>query len=106
MNDDADNIAARIDAVARYFSATEGEAAGKARREKIHTSEDLHIAEQELTRSVAARTPKLPPAQAPQHDTRSQHGRVTEEEFQKMSARERLDYARQFLQEQFNGGQR
>ncbi|HUO89149.1 MAG TPA: hypothetical protein VMU08_08240, partial [Rhizomicrobium sp.] len=88
---------ARIDALARFFTSYLGEGEGKGVMARIFTASDVQNLEklvQKVTSGSAAFTAggrEPPPAS----------GRVSNEQFAKMSAAERLDYARKFDQSQF-----
>lgn len=87
---------ARVDAVTTVFKATLGEAEGQVLASRMFTAQDVQIAEKlvaKLTQQGNFRgTGREPP---------SQPGRVSEEQYAKMSPAQRLDYTRQFDQSQF-----
>jgi hypothetical protein len=97
------NGTARVTAVTTFFKSFLGEAEGSQLASRMFTASDIAIAEK-LIQKVSSqggapfRANGREPPQAP--------GRVSDEQFAKMSARERLDYARGFDQTQFNGAQR
>jgi hypothetical protein len=103
-----DELEARIDAVRRFTVATQGEAVAKTRMEAMRTVGDLQRAEGELAayraRLNTAPARSAPPAAAPA--PQPQAARVTEEEYQRMPAAERLDYARRFPQSTDGGSRR
>jgi hypothetical protein len=90
---------ARIDAVKRFLAATQGEAAANAKVATLRTVGDLVRVEQEVSawRNTVKPSSASPPAPAaaaapqPQAD-----GRVSEEQYARMSHAERLDYCRGF----------
>jgi hypothetical protein len=86
---------ARIDALTTFFRAYLGDAAGSRRMTRIFTAQDVQDAEMEVSKIVSQGgasyrgNGREPPERA---------GHVSAEQYQKMSARERLDYNRQFDQ--------
>jgi hypothetical protein len=103
-----DDLQARVDAVKRFVTATQGEAAAKAKIDAMHSVGDLQRAEGELAAYRArlnTSPPRAqvtpPPAAAPAPQTQ----RVSEEQWQQMPAAERLDYCRRFPQST-DGGRR
>jgi hypothetical protein len=91
---------ARIDALTTFFRAYLGEAPGNRRMARIFTAQDVQDAEMEVSKitsqgGVSYRgNGREPPEPA---------GRVSLEQFNKMSPRERLDYNRQFDQTKMPG---
>jgi hypothetical protein len=92
---------ARIDALGTFFNAYLGETAGKQLLSRAFTASDVQILEglvSKITSGGAAAfrgTGREPPGQP---------GKVSDEQFARMTAAERLDYARRFPQEQFTNG--
>jgi hypothetical protein len=108
-----DELEARVDAVKRFVAATQGEAAADAKVATLRTVDDLRRAEQEVPAALPSllrntvKVPASPPLAAAAPPPPPDQTCVSEEQYNRMSARERLDYARQFPQEQFtNGGRR
>jgi hypothetical protein len=95
---------ARVDAVSRYYRARLGESAGQAKTASLRSFDDLQRAEREIAAALPSlrNTVKAPagppavPAAAPQ--PQSDSGKVSEDQYAKMPAAERLDYCRQFAQ--------
>lgn len=88
---------ARIDALTTFFTAQLGETEGKQLMSRAFTASDVQVLEKLVTRMTSSGgsvrgTGREPPEQA---------GRVSNEQFAKMSAADRLDYARKFNQDQF-----
>ena len=94
---------ARIDALTTFFKAYVGESEGNQLMARMFTAGDVQIAEKMVAKITAQggagfrQTGREPPQ--PQ-------GRVTDEEFKRMSAAERLDYTRKFDQRQFQNNGR
>jgi hypothetical protein len=85
----------RIDALTTFFRAYLGDAAGNRRMQRIWTAQDVQDAEIEVSKITAQGgaqfrgNGRVPPEQA---------GLVSNEQYQRMNARDRLDYNRQFDQ--------
>jgi hypothetical protein len=91
---------ARIDALSTFFRAYLGETEGKQFMSRVFTASDVQIAEK-IVSKVSAQgggsfraSGREPPEPA---------GRVSDEAYRAMTPAQRLDYARQFDQKQFNG---
>lgn len=89
---------ARIDALDTFFKSYLGEAEGKTLMSRMFTAGDVAVAEKLVAKisnqggAQFRQTGREPP---------TQQGKVSEEQFAKMSAAERLDYSRRFDQSQF-----
>jgi hypothetical protein len=85
---------ARLNAIEQFYKATYGEADAKIKMQRLLTADDVRIAEKELARTVNPGGSTFTPAREPGPDG----GKVSEEQWSKMGAAERLDYARRFPQ--------
>jgi len=86
------NADARIDALGRFWKATLGEADGAAEMSRLLTAADVVRSEKKMARFASQ--PEPPPADP------AASGKVTEEQWAKMSHAERFDYARSHDQSQ------
>ena len=87
---------ARVDAVSTVFKAVLGEAEGKQLISRMVTASDVAIAEKLVARLTQQGTFK-----GTGREPATPQGRVSEEQFAKMTPAQRLDYTRQFDQTQF-----
>lgn len=89
---------ARVDALTTFYKAQLGEAEAGQIMSRVLTASDVHLHEKLVARlaSQGGATFKGTGREAPEPV-----GRVSNEQFSKMSAAERLDYARKFPQGQF-----
>ena len=94
------NGTARVTAVTTFFKSFLGEAEGAQLASRMFTARDIEIAEK-LVQKVASQGGA--PFRSNGREPPQPAGRVSNEEFAKMSPAARIDYARRFDQTQFNG---
>jgi hypothetical protein len=83
---------ARLTAIEQFFKATYGAADGAIRFSRLLTADDVRIAEREMQRALNPGGSTFTPAREAPHEP----GRVSEQEYNRMSHGERMDYARRF----------
>lgn len=92
---------ARVDAVTTFMKSFLGEADGQLLASRMFTARDVEVVEKLVAKvtSQGGSTFKGTGREAPQSQ-----GRVSDEQYAKMSPAQRLDYARQFDQSKFTNG--
>jgi hypothetical protein len=85
---------ARLIAIEQFYKATYGAADARIKMARLLTADDVRIAELDMARAVNPGGTTFAPSREAPPDA----GRVSEEQYSRMSAGERLDYARNFPQ--------
>jgi hypothetical protein len=92
----------RIDALSTFFKAYLGETEGRQLMARMFTAADVQIAERLVSKITAQGGASF---RGSGREPPEPQGKVSDDVFAKMTAGERLDYARRFDQKQFNGNQ-